>query len=159
MDMTEAIKEAYAYADPDVTLFETFEFTHTFWTESIRIVDSSISLPTAQGDFSPVSLTVQMPETESSVRGQLKVTISFLPVEYRELMYTVSQENDPVYMYYRQYMKGNVDPQLELPVPLTVSSFEFGEDKTVIQALYPDLVNIVFCRKVMTASVIPGGRV
>ena len=157
--MTEAIKEAYAYADPDVTLFETFEFTHTFWTESIRIVDSSISLPTAQGDFIPVSLTAQMPETESSVRGQLKVTISFLPAEYRELMYTVSQENDPVYMYYRQYMKGNVDPQLELPVPLTVSSFEFGEDKTVIQALYPDLVNIVFCRKVMTASVLPGGRV
>ena len=161
MDMSEAIQEAYAYADPEVTIWETFEFSHVSWDASILLVDSDRSLETVDGTYQPVTLEASMPETESSVRGQMQITIDFLPIEYRKMMYAASQEADPVYVYYRQYLGEGptAEAQAELPVPLTITSFEFSDKQTVVTALYPDLVNLIFCRRTMTASTLPGGRI
>jgi hypothetical protein len=162
MDMTEAIKEAYAYADPAVTLFDTFEISHSTWSSDdyIRLVDSDISLETPQGAFKPAVVNASLPETESSVRGELTITINCLPVAYRDQLYAVVLETNPVYIQYRQYTGENEAPQAELPVALTVSEIGFkGDFETVLTCLYPDLVNIPFCRKVMTTTIFPGGKV
>lgn len=162
MEMTKAIQEAYAYADPAVTLFDTFEITHSSWltADYIRLVDSDIDLETNQGTFEKAMLETSLPETESSVRGQMQITISCLPVAYRDRLYAVALEIDPVYVQYRQYTEANADPEADLPVALTVTDIEFnGDFETVITCLYPDLVNIPFCRKVMTTTIFPGGKV
>ena len=173
MDMNEAIQEAYAYADPDVTIYETFELIHSSWAEydsdsdsdfgaSIFLVDSDRELLTADGTYKPVTFSASMPETESSVRGQLKLTISFLPKMYRDMLWDASQapETDPVYLYYRQYTGGGSaeEASAELPVPLVVNSVEFDDGQTIVNALYPDLVNIPFGRRIMTATNLPGAR-
>jgi hypothetical protein len=162
MDMGEAIQEAYAYADHDVTIWETLELRHSSWLEAdyIRLVDSPVMLVTAQGTYQPVTMKAILPETESSVRGQLQVDIDFLPIAYSRMIFEASQEADPVYLYYRQYMgEGeSAEPELELPVALTVNAFEFTDQRMTITALYPDLVNIILGRRIMTTSVLPGGR-
>lgn len=160
--MIDAIKEAYAYADQNVTLFDTFEIRHSSWEEVdyIRLVDSDIYLSTPQGRFRPAMLETALPETQNSVRGQMQLTIKCLPVECREQLYSASLTIDPVYVQYRQYTGEDADPSAELPVALSVSAFEFnGDFETVITCLYPDLVNIPFCRKAMTTSIFPGGKV
>ena len=173
MDMNEAVQEAYAYADPDVTIYETFELAHSSWAEydsdsdsdydsSIRLVNSSRTLLTADGTFMPVTFDASMPETESSVRGQLKLAISFLPKKYRDVIWDASQapETDPIYLYYRQYTGAGAaeEAAAELPVPLVVNSVEFDDGQTIVNALYPDLVNIPFGRRIMTATNLPGAR-
>lgn len=159
MNMTEAIQEAYAYADHDVSIFETFELTHTSWESSIKIVDSPTSISTTEGTFLPVTMDATIPETESSVRGQMRLTVRFLNKTYREMLYSAAQYSDPIYIYYRQYIEGNADPQAELPVGLTVSTIEFTDDATVINALYPDLVNILICKRKMNVSNLPGCQI
>jgi len=173
MDMNEAIQEAYAYADPEVTIYETFELIHSSWSgfdsdsdsdtdASILLVDSDRVLVTADGTFQPVTFTASLPETESSVRGQLKLTISFLPKEYRDMLWEASQspETDPVYLYYRQYIGEGAEEEAaaELPVPLVVNTIEFTDEQTLINALYPDLVNIPFGRRIMSVTELPGAR-
>lgn len=159
MNLTDAIKEAYAYADCSVTLFETLEFTHDSWSDSIMLVDSPVHLTTNDGIYNAATIDIVIPEVESSLRGQLKVTINFLPVEYREMFFAAAPEVEPIMVYYRQYMEGDGDPQAELPVAMTVSRIDFTRDATVITALYPDLVNIKICRRNMTATELPGARV
>ncbi len=160
MDMTDAIKEAYAYADPAVTLFDTFEFSHSSWIGSIRLVDSDRNLNTPQGIFRAAEIDGSLPETESAVRGQLSLTINCLTVSYRNRLYNASLETDPIYMQYRQYTGENAHAAAKLPVALTVSEIEFdGDLKTIVTCLYPDLVNIPFCRKTMTTAIFPGGKV
>lgn len=167
MDMNAAIKEAYAYADPDVTIYETLELSHSSWEDSegnnsILLVNSSRALLTEDGTFEPATFEASLPETESSVRGQLRLTISFLPKAYQELLWAASQapETTPVYLYYRQYTGEGADEAAaaELPVPLVVNGIEFVDEQTVITALYPDLVNIPFGRRIMTVTDLPGAR-
>lgn len=159
MDMTDAIQEAYAYADPDIAIYETFEITHTSFGASIKIVDSPTSITTTEGTFLPVTMEASTPETESSVRGQMQLTVRFLNKTYRALLFAAAQYADPIYIYYRQYIDGVSDPQAELPVGLTVSGIEFTDDSTVITALYPDLVNILICKRKMTVSNLPGCQI
>ncbi|SDE20747.1 DUF1833 family protein [Desulfuromonas thiophila] len=160
MDMTEAIKEAYAYADPAVTLYETFEISHSTWLNNILLVDADRALSTPQGDFRPATIKASLPETDSSVRGQMKLTINCLPKAHRDALFAAAQETDPVYVKYRQYTGPGVAPDAELPVSLSVASIEFqGDFETVVTCLYPDLVNIPFCRRIMTTGILPGGRV
>ena len=167
MDMNEAIQEAYAYADPDVTIYETFELAHSSWEDSdgsnsILLINSDRQLLTADGTFMPVTFEATLPETESSVRGQLKVAISFLPKAYRDLLWEISQtpETDSLYLYYRQYVGEGAaeEAAAELPVPLVVNTMEFTDEQTLINALYPDLVNIPFGRRIMSVTELPGAR-
>lgn len=157
--MSEAIQEAYAYADHNITIYETLELTHTSFVPSIKLVDSPHILVVTQGSFQPVNFEVTLPETESSVRGQMKVSIRFLLMAYRELLYASSKTSDPVYMYYRQYISGDSDPQAELPVALTINTMEFTDELVVLNALYPDLMNINICRRLMTARELPGCQI
>jgi hypothetical protein len=107
-----------------------------------------------------MTIKASLPETESSVRGQMKLTINCLPKAYRDKIYAAAQEADPIYVKYRQYTGPDVAPDAELPVSLSVSSVEFeGDFETVITCLYPDLVNIPLCRRIMTTTALPGGRV
>lgn len=162
MDMTDAVKEAYAYADPAITLFETYEISHFLWTDgdNIFLVDSDASLETPQGIFISAIIEASLPDTESSVRGQMRLSIDCLSKVHRDAIYATSFETDPMYVIYRQYAGENQEPVAELPVALSVSAVEFdGDFKTELTCLYPDLINSVFCRKAMTTTIFPGGRV
>lgn len=161
LDITEAMKEAYAYADPEITTWETFEFTNAGWPgEPILLVNSTRVLVTADGTFNPVKFEASLPETESSVRGQLQLTIGFLPSLLCKKLWAASQTVLPVYLYYRQYIEEgpSAEASAELPVPLVVNTVQFSDEQTVINALYPDLVNIPMGRRIMTATQLPGGR-
>ena len=161
MDITEAMKEAYAYADPEVTTWETFEFTNEGWPgEPILLVNSARELETADGTFRPVNFQASLPETESSVRGQLQLTIDFLPVALCKKIWAAAQGTSPILLYYRQYIEEgpSAESAAELPVPLVVNNVEFSDERTVISALYPDLVNIPMGRRIMTATELPGAR-
>ena len=160
MDLSEAIQEAYAYADPSITIYETFEISHSSWDSNIYLVDSDVELSTPQGVFKPVMMSVSLPETESNVRGQMKVTFNCLSVVARKALYAASFEDDPIYIQYRQYTGSGADPEAELPASLTVTTVEFGGDfETILSCLYPDLVNIRLGRRIMTTTVLPGGKV
>jgi len=158
--MTAAIKEAYAYADADVTIYETFQLTQATWATPIKLVNSSRELVTADGTFKPATIEATLPETEASVRGQLQITIDFLPAEYRAMLWSVAKETAPVYLYYREYTGEGVaeEAEAELPVALVVNNIELTDTQTIITALYPDLVNIPFGRRIMTATNLPGAR-
>ena len=161
MDLTEAMKEAYAYADPDVTTWETFEITHPSWSgDPILLVNSSRQLVTLDGTFLPVTFQASLPETESSVRGQLQLSLDFLPVVMCKKLWSASQTPLPLLLYYRQYIEEGVSAEAsaELPVALVVNNVQFSNERTIINALYPDLVNIPMGRRIMTATQLPGGR-
>lgn len=161
MDITEAMKEAYAYADPLVVTWETFEFTNLDWPgEPILLANSPRLLVTADGTFQPVTFAASLPETESSVRGQLQLTIDFLPALLCKKLWAAAQGVFPTLLYYRQYIEegAGAEAAAELPVPLVVNSVRFSDERTIVSALYPDLVNIPMGRRIMTATALPGGR-
>lgn len=162
MELTDAIKEAYAYADPSVTLFNTFEISHSTWLSGdyIRLVDSDVDLTTNQGTFSPAKIDASLPETESGVQGKMQLKIDALPEENKAALYKASRHTDPIYITFRQYTAANSDPQATLPVALSVSTMEFDDKGGIdITCLYPALVNIPFCRRIMTTAALPGGKV
>lgn len=161
MDMTEAIMEAYAYADPDITIYETLEISHSSWLDSIFLVNDHRELSTLQGTYQPVKFDIALPETEEAVRGEMTVTIEFLPKEYRDKLYEAAGLSDMLKIQYRQYIAADSDPDAELPVALTVSNVAFDTEAytTELTALYPDLVNLPFCRRIMTTTALPGGKV
>lgn len=161
ISMDEAIREAYAYADPGDTIYECIKISHPSWLDDILLVDSYEPLTTNQGTYLPVTMSCTVPETESAVRGQLTIDIRCLPQAYLDKIYAASLDTDAIGIMYYQYLDGGMDPSAELPVALTVSGMEHsvGDHRTKITAMFPDLVNIPFCRTIMTTSILPGGRV
>lgn len=155
------MKEAYAYADPDITTWETFEFTSVVWTDDpILLVNSYRELVTADGTFLPVTFSASLPETESSARGQLRLAIDFLPAALCKKIWAAALGASPIFLHYRQYIEEGelAEAAAELPVPLVVNNIQFTDERTTIDALYPDLVNIPMGRRIMTATELPGGR-
>lgn len=159
--MDEAIREAYAYADPGNTIYECIQISHPSWIDDILLVDSYDPLTTNIGTYHPVHMSCKVPETEGAVRGQLSIELSFLPQAYLDKIYAAALDQDPIEIRYYQYLNGAMDPSAQLPVSLTVTDMEHsvGNNQTKLNALFPDLVNTPFCRTVMTTSIFPGGRV
>ncbi len=160
MDMSDAIKEAYAHAPQEVTYYDTLEIMHASFTESIKVVVSDAPLTTPQGEYLACpNLSVTLPETEGGVRGQLEITIPFLPRDAQVAIKEAAHSRTPVTIKYRQYLGENIAPDAELPVPLQVESITQTHHQVTAIAMFPDLNNASFPRRLMTALNLPGGRV
>ena len=158
MDMSDAIKEAYAHAPADVTYYDTLEISHDSFTDNIRVVISDTPLSTPQGEFIACpNVQVRLPEIDGCVQGQLEITIGMLPKKAQIALKDASTTTSPISIKYRQYIAEDVDPDAELPVPLQVDTIKQTHIQAIITAAYPDLVNARFPRRLMTTTVLPGG--
>lgn len=159
MDLSDAIKEAYEYAPPDVTYYDTLEIASDGFTDSIRVVRSHESLETPQGEFLPCWFDFSLPETEGAVRGQMKITVNFLPKSAQQQLIAASRAPYPVTVKYRQYLGADRNPDAELPLPLTLTGIEQTPSGVTGTALFSDLQNALFPRRLMTTTELPGGRI
>lgn len=158
MDMSDAIQEAYANA-PDVPFFDTFEITHSDFTDSIRVVVSWRELVTNRGRFIPVpGLSFTLAETTGSVRGQVKITLPGLPAEVRTRIRGSVGTRNPVRMLYRQYLEGQMDPDVEMPAPFTLTNISETPTGVEATAMAPDLIGAYLPRRLMTVQTCPGLR-
>nr|WP_242029339.1 DUF1833 family protein [Desulfuromonas acetoxidans] len=158
--MTTAYKEAIAYANPETTIWEAIRITHSSWLESILLVNSYEVFTANLGSFIPVQWSMKLPEVEAETRGELTLKIDLLPLSIKRTLFSGASKTDAMKLYYYEYTD-TTDPAGQLPAALEISKVEMDEDNqvTTIKALYADLVNIVFPRRRMTTTLIPGGLV
>ena len=157
-EMSDAIKEAYEYASGDVTFWDTLEINHQSFLESIKVVRAPRALQTSQGEFLPCHFDFALPSTEPSVRGSMIVTVQGLPREARVRVREAGSTRYKIEMVYRQYIAENSNPDVELPLPLSVTSIKESINRIEIAAMFPDLINMRFPKRIMTVAELPGGR-
>jgi hypothetical protein len=155
--MTEAMEEAYAYADPMDTIYDTLEFFCGVTNDYVRVVCSDEELVTPQGTFVPCYFGFELPETQGSVRGQMKINVDFLPREAQIWIRTATQSRGKITVTWRQYLGANQEPDAWYPIPLEIMTVEQTPTGVTATALFPDLVNIPFPRRIMTTTELPGG--
>jgi hypothetical protein len=157
IDMTSAMEEAYAYADPQDTFYDTLEFNSAIENDKILVVNSDEKLQTPQGEFIPCYFDCTLPETQGSVRGQMQITVSFLPRDAQAWIRKATQDRAIITVIWRQYLGPNQEPDAWYPIPLQISTVEQTPTGVTATALFPDLVNIPFPRRIMTTTELPGG--
>jgi len=158
MEMNDAIKEAYEYAPADVIYYDTLEIDHESFIDSIKVVRSYEELVTNQGTYYPVMFDFQLPDIQEAARGSMKISIAGIPRTARELIRAAAQERAPITVKYRQYMKGDMEPDAYLPFPLTIAHISETHVGLEAEALMPDLTNMYFPRRLMTTENLPGLR-
>lgn len=156
MDLSSAIKEAYEYAQPDVTYYDTLTINHADFLEPIMVVRSHAQLETNQGTYQPVAFDLTLPETTGCVRGEMTITVNYLPKDARLKIREAAASRSAIGITYRQYINSNADPDAELPVALQVSSITETPVGIQVQALFPDLVGAYFPRRLMNVLELPG---
>jgi hypothetical protein len=155
--MTEAMEEAYAYADPTDTFYDTLEFYCGITSDYVRVVCSDEELVTPQGTFSPCYFGFELPETQGSVRGQMKINVDFLPREAQVWIRNATQSRGKITVTWRQYLGPGLEPDAWYPIPLEIMTVEQTPTGVTATALFPDLVNIPFPKRIMTTTELPGG--
>lgn len=160
LTMSDAIKEAYAHAPADVTYYDTLEVEHVTFTDSIKVVVSDAPLTTNQGTFIACpNVSLELPDLEGGVTGEMRITVNFLPKEAQEAIKDASKTTYPITLKYRQYVEANSDPEAELPISLDVTTIEQTPISVTAAATFPDLNNQPFPKRLMTTTILPGGRI
>lgn len=155
MDLTDAIKEAYAHA-PAVTYYDTLQIDNEDFVNPILVVDSFEGITRTAGNFLPVKFDYKLPETAGGVRGEMTISIIGVPKEVRAAIRNATSGRKPFTLAYRQYIDDAMEPDAEYPVPLSIARINESHIGIEIQALLPDLVGAYFPRKLMTTKVLPG---
>lgn len=166
MDLTDAIKEAYDVAPPDVTYYDTLQIDHADFVTPILVVNGYRSItryiddedPPTEGTFLPVLFGFRLPETAGAVRGEMLITIQGVPRSVRAAIRNAASTRTPVTVTYRQYLDDTMAADAEYPVPLTISRINETHIGIEATALAPDLTGAYFPRKLMTTKVLPGLR-
>lgn len=156
MNLTDAIKEAYAFAPADVIYYDTLEIDCASFANPIRIVNSHASIVRNEGTFLPVLFDFKPPETAGSVRGEMIITVNGLPREIRAAIRNSVSTRDAVTVLYRQYINADMSPAAVLPVPMSIAKINESHVGIELKALMPDLIGAYFPRKLMTAKSMPG---
>jgi len=157
IDLSTAMEEAYAATDMTYTIYDTLEFASSGAGDTVRVVYSDEDLPTPEGLFSPCKFDCTLPETEGAVRGQMQISVEFLPKAAQVWLRQASQARGKITVKWRQYLAPNAPPDAEYPIPLEVVSVEQNPNGVTATALFPDLINMPFPRRTMTTKVLPGG--
>jgi hypothetical protein len=159
--LNDAIKEAYEYAPAEITYWDTLEIDHQDFLTPIRVVAGNRAITTAQGEYLPVNFSVSLPETEGNIRGQMSISVDFLPKEARIKIREAATTRHKIEIKYRQYITTGetANPDAELPVPLQVTDIRETHIGLSITAMFPDLVGSYFPRRLMAVGALPGGRI
>ena len=159
IDLSSAMEEAYSYFQGVETYYDTLEFISSMSTEKVMVVHSDENLATPQGTFIACNFDCQLPETEGAVRGQMQITVDFLPREAQAWIRRASQARAVITVKWRQYLGSGIEPDAEYPMPLEIIGVEQTPTGVTATALFPDLVNMPFPRRLMTTKELPGGIV
>lgn len=154
--LTDAIKEAYEYAPPDIIYWDTLEFDHTSFVTPIRIVNSFKELITLQGTFMPILFTSILPETNSGVRGELVIKIQAIPLDERKQIRSIASSRQKMTICYRQYIAENTDPDAEYPLLLQAVSVLETNKGLEIKAVLSGLSSKFFPQRLMNVGNLPG---
>ena len=157
INMTDAMAEAYAYADPSVTFYDTLEFYSELDGSYVRVVCSDEQLVTPDGTFEACYFSFTLPETQGSTRGQMQITVDFLPRDAQIWIRNATQSRSSITVKWRQYLGPNIPADAEYPVPLNITTISQNPTGVTATALFPDLVNLPFPRLIMTTTELPGG--
>ncbi len=158
MELTDAIKEAYACAPADVTYYETLQIDNEDFVNPVLLVNSAAEITRTAGTFLPVRFDAKLPDTSGGTRGEMTINVIGVPKEVRAAIRNATDNHHPFTVTYRQYIGGNMAPDAEFPVPLSIGGISELFNGIQIQALLPDLVGAYFPRKLMTAKTLPGLR-
>jgi hypothetical protein len=150
MQLSDAIKQAYEYAPGDVVYFDTLQIDHADFASPILVVCGHRPLTTNQGIYVPVLFSFSLPETAGSQRGQMRIAINGITRQIREALRDAARSSSPITVVYRQYLEGEMDPDAYLPVPLSVVNVTETFAGLEATAMLPDLVNMVFPKRLMT---------
>lgn len=154
--LNDAIKEAYEYAPQDITYWDTLEFDHQSFAETIKIVNSFRELITLQGTFLPIPFECALPETNSGVRGEMVLKIKVVPLEERKKIRDIAASRHKMTIHYRQYIAENSNPDTEYPILLQVVSISENSTGLEIKASLSGLMSARFPRRLMLTQDLPG---
>lgn len=154
--LTDAIKEAYEFAPQDITYWDTLEFNHLSFSETIKIVNSHKELVTLQGTFIPVFFESALPETNSGVRGEMTIRIKGVPLAERKSIREITSSRHKMTICYRQYIAENANPDSEYPILLQAVAVSENDTGIEIKASLSGLISAKFPRRLMNVQDLPG---
>ena len=154
--LTDAIKEAYEFAPQNITYWDTLEFDHQSFVETIKIVNGYKELVTLQGTFIPVLFESALPETNSGVRGEMTIKIKGVPLAERKAIREITSSRHKMTICYRQYIAENANPDSEYPILLQAVAISENDAGIEIKASLSGLLSAKFPRRLMNAQELPG---
>ena len=157
--LTDAIKEAYEFAPQDITYWDTLEFDHQSFAETIKIVNSHKELVTNQGTFIPVLFECVLPEKNAGVRGEMIIRIKGIPLAERKKIREITSSRYKMTICYRQYIAENDNPDSEYPILLQAVAVSENDTGIEIKASLSGLLGSRFPRRIMTVQDIPGAMI
>jgi hypothetical protein len=158
MELTDAIKEAYANAPADVTYFNTLIISNASFAEDIMIVQSNADLVTNQGTYTPAMFTFSLPDIEGGVIGEMVITLSFLPKESRKAIRDGAAGRHPTTILFQQYINDSPDPDAVMPFGLEVVGVKETPTGVEARAVVSDITKKYFPKRIMTSTTCPGMR-
>lgn len=153
--LTEALKEAYASATPDI-IYSTLELRHPAFTQPIRVVRDTVSLTARLESTAPynpneyvlfVAMAFDLVKPEVSAQGVPQLTLRIDNVD-RSIVASVEaavETTQPITVCYREYLSSDLTaPQNNPPLTMTILTVRADLLTVTATAGFPDLMNRKF---------------
>lgn len=156
--LDQAIAEAYAEPYGEI-FYDTLEFYDSISGDKMLVVYSDEELSTPQGVFTPCKFECKHPETEGGIVGTMQIVINYLPRRAQRWIMETCKNRGNVTVYWRQYLGPDQEPDAHYPIPLNVTSVDQTPMGATINATFPMLTAMKFPRRIMSTTILPGGRI
>lgn len=159
--ISEAIKEAYEYADPDYTYLDTLEFKCSMFSANKRIVNDTQEITYNGQTYIPVFFSFSIPDIAPNVKGEFSITLQAIDRETRDDIRNISKTNNVLYVKYMQIIQriGYSTDDVSSNCWFQVISIKEKINSIMLTASPPDLTQYKFPDRIMTVDNLPGARV
>lgn len=157
--LSAAIKEAYASAPSDDTIYHTLAFTHPTFTAPAFVVNGFDDLVTGDGlgPYIALPFRLTLPEVSDQAPPEMQIQVDNVS---QELLYQIdlaAEEPDQIVVVYRAYLASDLSrAQNDPPFLLTISAIEVTKTTITARAGVQNFTNRRFPRIIYRDNEYPG---
>ena len=163
MSLDQAIKEAYASAPTNEVIYDTLEFAHASFVQSIYVVrgfnNITAGLEGGGGnvEFIALPFDIVLPEVAQTGAPEFTITLDNVSAEIVANLELAVASTDLLYVTYRPYLKSDLSaPQMDPPMTLVVDHIEADVFQIRARAGWGDIMNATFPSELYTTRRFPG---
>lgn len=172
--LSDAIKEAYAFAPSDDVILHTLELRHPSFvdeqgdTTAIRVVrdnqnliarleDSAPLNPNQQVEFIAMGFDIELPKIDTAPVPEITITLDNVSRELVKHLTAASTSQDVIEVTYRPFLSSDTTcPQMDPPMTLILTEVQANLHQVIGRARMLDIGNKAFPNKTYTVKDFPG---
>ncbi len=158
ISFTQAYKEALASAPTDVTTIDTIDMDHPTFPQPLYFARSEKDIELGGQTYLGRQFKFKPPEISSKSNSSLHLTIGDIRRQTIRFVDAAVKTTDPITVLFQSWILGVSGPQAGFITALESNNITLKNNKMVLSAGYPDLVNLKLPKIVYTTEEFPGLR-